>query len=249
MAANGEKPGESRFIEVWREASSDIFLRSTSSQAKYFTFVCDPMAATRSIAFESYTTKNMSLSVFITILATALIRTASSETCTAESFIDTDLFDFQFIKIDQHLLLYLRVKKPADFIARIGGEKCWSLNNPGPIAWHVHDKVDFPGAYNLGDTECGGTATGGHWDLTLACGPSSGNELCKKLGIPPSRRRIVLRNYIFQRAGTSTTKRRLPVHCFPIQAHVHLRDRGPWEVQAVVPPGANRRTNLCNGGA
>lgn len=54
------------------------------------------------------------------------------------------------------------------------------------VDWHIHVKSDFPDTIGVGPDVCGPTFTGGHLDPGLACGPSSGNPLCKSLSISPS---------------------------------------------------------------
>lgn len=103
--------------------------------------------------------------------------------CMATSVVDNDMLHFEFIKEDGRTFVYLNVKSPEAFLHAVGGEECWTPN--ARIPWHIHDRVDF-GEFALGAESCGAVQTGGHWDPTLACGPSTGNSLCTSLGIPPS---------------------------------------------------------------
>merc|ERR1719473_2601705 len=54
---------------------------------------------------------------------------------------------------------------------------CWQ--HGGPLGYHIHtDWTDAYHDFGFGAEECGGGATGGHFDPTAACGPLTGNPAC-----------------------------------------------------------------------
>eukprot|EP00922_Rhytidocystis_sp_ex-Travisia-forbesii_P057286 GHVS01084880.1.p1 GENE.GHVS01084880.1~~GHVS01084880.1.p1 ORF type:complete len:284 (+),score=30.14 GHVS01084880.1:152-1003(+) len=57
-------------------------------------------------------------------------------------------------------------------------EQCFK---PDGFQFHVHEFWNIPAGWAVGDA-CGAANTGGHYDPTMACGPMSGSQFCKKKG-------------------------------------------------------------------
>lgn len=104
--------------------------------------------------------------------------------CAAQGIAETNLVHWEFKKVNGALFLRLKIKDVTEFKRQVG-ETC--LGSKGSLVhWHLHNKADFAEPVGVGNEACAPAHTGGHIDPGLACGPSSGNVLCKSMKIPPS---------------------------------------------------------------
>lgn len=106
--------------------------------------------------------------------------------CVGRANIEQDGFFIQFAKIDRRLVMSFKVLNTSEVRHRSPEfDKCFV---PEALwTWHIHQRSGIASNLGFGSTTCSDYSVGGHWDPTLACGPSSDNLLCKRFPIPPSR--------------------------------------------------------------
>lgn len=140
------------------------------------------------IEFRSMSAKHFSPLIFVSLAFCVIAQQQAEEAvplvCSAQNVVDTPLVQWEFKKINGALFLRMKIKDVDEF-KKVAGDTC--IGSQGqPLTWHIHTKAAFPDELGVGPEVCAPANTGGHLDPGLACGPSTGNTLCKSLKVPGS---------------------------------------------------------------
>ncbi|XP_053991985.1 uncharacterized protein LOC128883532 [Hylaeus volcanicus] len=107
-----------------------------------------------------------------------------TEECVGAQSFENEFLSVLLSKIDKRMLLSINFKNISTVSPSLISSECMKPN--AKWLFHIHEKSTTAGKIGIGASACSSAVVGLHWDPTLACSINSGNELCKRLPIPPS---------------------------------------------------------------
>lgn len=107
-----------------------------------------------------------------------------TEECVGAQSFENEFLSVLLSKIDKRMLLSINFKNISMISPSLISSECMKPN--AKWHFHIHEKSTTSGKVGIGASACSSAVVGLHWDPTLACSINSGNELCKRLPIPPS---------------------------------------------------------------